>query len=104
MSQIDKLNFLPHLFWFFVLFGVFYFIVFSYILPLIYQSLELRSIFFNSLLSDSLSFNIFFHFFVHFYNTQIFEKTLKTFLFFLKQYKGINTVTFLSANKSFFSI
>ena len=102
MSQIDKLNFLPHLFWFFVLFGIFYFIVFSYILPMIFQALETRSIFFYALLEDSFSGNIFFQFFVHFYNGKFFEILIKNFISYLKQLKGIHTLKSTATNKSYY--
>jgi len=98
MSQLDKLNFLPHLFLFFLLFGFFYFIVFSYLLPLIFQSLQARSIFFNGLLVDAFSFNIFYYFFVNFYHTSLFDTMLKIFFSYLKQYKLIWLMLFTYSN------
>jgi len=95
MSQIDKLNFLPNLFWFLVLFIVFYFLIFSYILPLIFQSLQLRSIFFASLLEENFSFNIFYFFIVHFYNINYFDNILKKlFIYFAYSTRIINLYNF----------
>jgi len=56
MSQIDLLNFLPHLIWFVSLGLVFYFLIFSFILPMIFESLKLRRLFFNFLF-DSFFFS-----------------------------------------------
>ena len=52
MSQVDKLNYLPLLFWFLILILIFYFLVFSFLLPLLFSSLKTRGIFFFILVDD----------------------------------------------------
>ena len=52
MSQLDKLNYLPILFWFLVFFFIMYFLLFSYILPLIFGSLKVRELFYRQLLDE----------------------------------------------------
>jgi hypothetical protein len=52
MSQLDKLNYLPLLFWFLVFFILMYFILFSYILPLIFSGLKVRELFYRHLLNE----------------------------------------------------
>lgn len=42
MSQIDKVNYIPVLFWFIVLLVVFYIVVFTLTLPLLYSAMEMR--------------------------------------------------------------
>ena len=42
MSQIDKLVYIPLLFWFVVLFIIFYFIMLAFFLPLIFKVLKVR--------------------------------------------------------------
>jgi len=73
-------------------------------LPYIYQTLEVRSIFFKALLTDVLSFNIFYHFFIYFYNTQFFEQTVKTFLNYLRAHKSISAINSSFVNEAFFTL
>jgi len=68
MSQIDNFNFLPNLLWFIFLFLIFYFIIFSYFLPLIYEAVQVRTAYFDYLLTENFRFNAFFYFCVHFLN------------------------------------
>lgn len=42
MSQIDKLNYMPILMWFVLLFVLFYVLIFSFTLPLIYTMMQIR--------------------------------------------------------------
>lgn len=50
MSQVDKLVYLPLLFWFVVLFLSLYFLVFCYLLPLFFTAFKTRRLFFIDLL------------------------------------------------------
>lgn len=63
MSQIDKLNYIPLLFWFLIFFSFFYFILVIYVLPLIFSALRVRSLFFNHLLNEFLDWVFFRGFF-----------------------------------------
>lgn len=54
MSQIDKANFIPNLFWFLVLFFFLYLYIVACFLPMIYQSLKIREFFFLSLIVESI--------------------------------------------------
>lgn len=54
MSQIDKLNYVPLLFWFLIFFGFLYFYLVLYILPFIFGSLRTRALFFNYLVNEIL--------------------------------------------------
>lgn len=61
MAQIDKLNYLPLLCWFLVLFILLYFYLFTQILPLVFSALHTRGLFFRDLLREaSLVSNFFF--------------------------------------------
>lgn len=104
MSQIDRLNFVPHLFWFIILFLVFYFLIFSYLLPVLFQSMETRSLFFESLLKDSLAFNIFYYFFIVLNNTSVIKSLIIFVLNYLKQAKNINILMNSLNNKTYFII
>lgn len=42
MSQIDKVNYIPVLFWFVVLFIAFYALIYSFTLPLLYSVKQMR--------------------------------------------------------------
>jgi hypothetical protein len=59
MSQIDKLNYMPILFWFLVFFIGLYFILFVYILPLIFSGVKVRSLFFKQLIEEMVIISIF---------------------------------------------
>src|ERR1044072_9221275 len=50
MSQVDKLVYVPLLFWFVVLFLSLYFLVFCYLLPLFFTAFKTRRLFFIDLL------------------------------------------------------
>ena len=67
MSQVDKLNYLPILFWFFIVFFLFYLFIFSYFLPLIFTGLKVRSFLFFSLLGDLVELNLLYFFFSKIY-------------------------------------
>ena len=90
MSQIDKLNFIPHLFWFVILFGIFYFLIFSYILPLIYQTLKVRKLFLNFIINESLLYDIFFSVINITYNINLISIFIKVLLNFLKLFRNVN--------------
>jgi len=92
MSQIDKLNFIPHLFWFVLLFIIFYFLVFSYILPLIYQTLKVRELFLNFIINESLLYDNFFTVICSTYNTNLISIFIKVFFNYLKLYRNINNM------------
>jgi len=80
MSQIDKLNFIPHLFWFLILFFIFYFLIFSYILPLIYQALKVRELFLSFIINESLLYDSFYFINSLWYNVNVLALFVKTFL------------------------
>jgi hypothetical protein len=42
MSQIDKVNYIPVLFWFVVLFIAFYALLYTFTLPLLYSAKQMR--------------------------------------------------------------
>lgn len=92
MSQIDKLNFVPHLFWFIFLFFIFYFLIFSYILPLIYQTLKIRELFLNLIINESLLYNNFFIVISNTYNTNIISIFIKAFLLYFRFHRNINNM------------
>jgi len=52
MAQVDKLNYFPNLVWFLLLFLLFYSLIFSFVVPLIFSSLKTRKLFLNKLLID----------------------------------------------------
>lgn len=66
MSQIDKLNYVPLLFWFLIFFVFLYFYLVSYILPFIFGALRTRVFFFNYLV-DELLYGVFFSYSVKFF-------------------------------------
>lgn len=90
MSQIDKLNYIPHLFWFILLFFIFYFLIFSYILPLIYQTLKVRELFLNFIIHESLLYDVFYSVISSTYNTNLTSIFVKVFLNFLKLLRNVN--------------
>ena len=100
MSQIDKLNFIPHLFWFILLFLFFYFLVFSYVLPLIYQTLKVRELFLNFIIHESLLYDIFYSVTSILYNNNLTAIFVKVFLHFLKLLRNVNNLRFSFFMKS----
>ena len=46
MSQVDKVNYLPLLFWFIILFIIFYIAILIFFIPLLHSSLKVRQLFF----------------------------------------------------------
>ena len=50
MSQIDKIIYIPVLFWFIILISILYFIVFSYFLTVFLTILKIRVLYFNDLI------------------------------------------------------
>jgi len=92
MSQIDKLNFVPHLFWFVVLFFIFYFLIFSYILPLIYQTLKVRELFLTFIINESLLYDTIFTVVYTTYNINLINIFMKVFLSYLKLSRNINNI------------
>lgn len=59
MAQVDLLVYSSSLFWFFILFSLLYFLIYSYIVKIIYFSLKLRKSFFFTFISkiDTFFFN-----------------------------------------------
>jgi len=107
MSQIDKLNFIPHLFWFLVLFFLFYFFIFSYILPLIYQSLKVRELFLTFIINESLLYDIFYSTVTIVYSLSFFRIFGRTFVNFFKSIRNINNIRigfYLKNNFSFLKV
>lgn len=49
MSQVDKLNYIPLLFWFLLIFLLIYFIIFTLIIPLLHSVSRVRVFFFTEL-------------------------------------------------------
>lgn len=80
MSQVDKLNYLPMILWFVIFLAFFYFMIFSFILPLIFSSLSVRFLFFDNLLKNLLA--ILKHYYVYFFsiNKPVFNKFLLNFV------------------------
>lgn len=93
MSQIDKLTFVPHLFWYCILFLIFYFLMFSYVLPLIFQTLKVRNFFFFSTIYATLLYNVFYFFITSLYEYDVLKCFVSSFLFFLLYYKNYFNVT-----------
>jgi hypothetical protein len=75
-----------------ILFGIFYFLVFSYLLPLIYQSLETRAIFFKYLLNNIFDFTIFFRYIVIALNINTFYNYFNVLVFFIKKLKHLEII------------
>jgi hypothetical protein len=57
MSQVDKLNYIPLLFWFIILMGLLYIIVFLLFIPLVYTILKTRQNFFEEILVSTKASN-----------------------------------------------
>jgi hypothetical protein len=53
MSQVDKVVYIPLLFWFIILFLGLYLVVYSYFLPLLFSSFKTRRLFFIHLIYSS---------------------------------------------------
>lgn len=54
MSQIDKVAYLPLLFWFIILFSLFYLFVYAYFLKFILMAFSARNRLFNELVNFSI--------------------------------------------------
>jgi len=78
MSQIDKLNFVPHLFWFIILFLLFYFLVFSYFLPLVYQTLKVRRFFLNFVMKTVVLYDVFYSVLKNYYDLRLFNVLIES--------------------------
>ena len=67
MSQIDKIIYIPLLFWFIILIIVLYFLIFSYFLTIFLTIFKVRVLYFNSLtkLCNNNIKNIFFILLLH---------------------------------------
>lgn len=63
MSQIDKLVYMPLLFWFWILFVLFYFFVFSYFLSFFFYTFKTRLFLFNELINLSYIYSTFMNYF-----------------------------------------
>ena len=75
-------------------FVIFYFLVFSYILPLIYQTLKVRELFLNFIINESLLYDIFFSVICIIYNISLINIFIKVFLNFLKFFRNINNLRY----------
>jgi len=64
MSQIDKLNYIPLLFWFMFFFFFLYGLLLIYILPFIFGTLRVRTLFFTKLVNAFLDWFFFRGYFV----------------------------------------
>lgn len=94
MSQIDKFNYFPILFWFILLFVLFYSFIFLSILPLIYSGLSVRKFFYVDLLLRIVSKSVllvflvlvdfYSDFFLYFFSFFRSLDVLKVFFFFSK--------------------
>lgn len=51
MSQVDRLVYVPLLFWFVILLLLLYFVVYSYFLPLFFTAFKVRRLFFYNLVN-----------------------------------------------------
>lgn len=103
MSQVDKLTYLPLLFWFFICFFFFYFVIFTFILPLIFGSLKTRGFIYFWLLSDSFSFHSFEFFNVILYISNFFFYFLRTFFLSFNRSVFFKKYLFFFKSKVFFS-
>jgi hypothetical protein len=81
MAQVDFINYFSVLFWFFFLFIVYYFINYSFLLPIIYSSLSSRVMIYKSFLKTIKYKNI--NFFV-----RIINKNINYFFIFLIIFKN----------------
>lgn len=77
MAQVDKLNYIPNLFWFILLFIFTYFVIFCYILPFLYSSLKTRNFYYHSLIRGLKNMNMFVLILNIFSNTPILNNFLK---------------------------
>jgi hypothetical protein len=103
MSQVDKLNYLPLLFWFFICLFIFYFLIFTFILPLIFGSLKVRGFIYFWLLSDSFGFHFFDFFNLIFYLSNFFFYLLRLFFSSLNRRIIFKDNYFFFKSKAFFS-
>lgn len=55
MSQIDKVTYLPLLFWFIILFSLFYIVVYAYFLKFVLLAFNTRNRLFNELVDFSIN-------------------------------------------------
>jgi len=92
MSQIDKLNIITNLFWFSMVFFIFYFVVFSYFLPLIYQSLKVRELFLNYIIYEILLYDIFYYVISINYQGNLFNFFVRIIANFLKNLRNVNNI------------
>lgn len=83
MSQIDTISYFPSLFWFFLNFVLFYFLILTYILPLLYTALKVRFYFLfkleNILIFSEIYMNKFNMFFFNFNKKYFSHKNLINF-------------------------
>lgn len=63
MSQIDKIIYIPLLFWFCILFGLLYFIIFSYFLSNFFYMFFTRELYFENLINFLSNMNTYFELF-----------------------------------------
>jgi hypothetical protein len=74
MSQIDKVNYIVHLFWFVILFLMLYMFLFYLFIPVFFQSINIRMFFYFYLIKTNNVYNNFIIFLVNFsYNLKFFE-------------------------------
>jgi len=93
MSQIDKVIYIPLLFWFWILFISFYFFIFSYFLAFLYSTLKLRNLFFDKLID--LCYNSYYFIELLFY----FTNNTKSYTFFNIIYVYFKSIWYFSLLK-----
>jgi len=85
MSQVDILNYFPLFFWFNILFFIFYFLMFTRFIPLIYSSLKVRFFMFDIFIKEILIKNIFL-IFLKYFNNKVFIKNIFLYFFNINLY------------------
>lgn len=99
MSQIDKITYLPLLFWFIILFSLFYIFIYAYFLKFVLLAFNTRNRLFNELVDFSINayvlvllFNFFLYESVSLFNTLYFFLGLERLI-------KINSISFFNIKK-----
>lgn len=82
MSQVDKVNYFPLLFWFIILFLVFYALLYIFFIPLVHSSLKVRRLFFGQGIYDFLNLYKNINFIIYFINIITVNNSLNIILYY----------------------
>jgi len=82
MAQVDKINYIPLLFWFIILILLFYVITFTFIIPMLYNALKVRQLFFLELIA-AIKNKFLFNQFICWLYFQWHQKIISNFKFFI---------------------